>query len=119
MQDMRNKGISRDETKYLHFEKLIDQGILQKEGGLNGTELVNRAFIDRTVPFLPLEREHIKRCVVEYLRDKRGYPNPDKKPGQEFIEQVADEMTYLPEDTELFSRFGCRRVESIVNNLLP
>ena len=41
------------------------------EGGLKRSSIVAHNLIDHFIPFLPLERQHVKKCVEDYLKDKR------------------------------------------------
>ena len=114
----REKGITRAQLGRNDFEDLIKSKALTREGGLKDSDLVTRSFIDQYIPFLPLEKEHIKQCIVQYLHDERGFPNPMKYPGGKFIEEAANDLIYLPSDTEVFAQFGCRKVKNIVDTLL-
>lgn len=111
-------GFDRSSVRYWDFEELIDSSHLIG-GGLNGTELATRGFIDRYIPFLPLEKEHIRLCTEEYLKSVRKFHQSQVNPGAEFIEKVVEEITFIPLETEAFSRFGCKRVRATVDTLLP
>lgn len=97
------------------------EGILIKEsfnepGGLRQSALIKRHSIGVFVPFLPLERRHIKLCI----RDEINAQNviPDKE--EELIEEIADEMAYFPNDTQLYSKSGCKGVhDKVINYLGP
>jgi len=61
------------------------------------------------VPFLPLEREHVKQCIRFNARSKRRYPS------EQTINDIADELEYFPSDIQVYSRSGCKRVDEKVN----
>lgn len=101
-----------------HFKPLLNKGYFYSEGGLKDSELVQRAFIDEYLPFLPLERSHVKECIVQYLRDERNFANPNIKPGTQVIDKIANMNEYI-DDANMYSRFGCRRVKTLVDTEIP
>lgn len=108
--------MTRDQIPIYSFDSILNSKAV-REGGLKDSELINRGIIDLFVPFLPLEREDVKKCIEVYLRDHRNYTTPLIKPGSEFIEKVADQLSYIP-DTDVYSRFGCKRVAVTVDIML-
>lgn len=114
----KSNGYSRETLMLENFKDLFNTGVFTREGGLKDSELVERAFIDQFLPFLPLERSHVKQCIVQYLKDHRNFTNPNIIPGTDKIEQMAEQNEYISGDTEVFSRHGCRRVKGIVDTVL-
>lgn len=80
-------------------------------GGLKNSELIKHGLIDRFVPFLPLEKEHVKLCIKNYLQNHLNYTNPEQDPGIKFIEDVAQALKY-DSKLNLYTEFGCRPVKS-------
>ncbi|XP_017492329.1 PREDICTED: torsin-like protein [Rhagoletis zephyria] len=113
---LRAQGVSRDKIPLTSYDSILNSKAI-REGGLKNAELISRGIIDLFVPFLPLERENVKKCIEVYLRDHRNYTTPLIKPGSEFIEKVADQLTYIP-DTDVYSRFGCKRVAVTVDIMI-
>ena len=66
--------------------------------------MIGSSLIDVYVPFLPLERRHIKLCVEKEARD-RSLSLTDAK-----LTEMAASLTYWPADEGLFSTTGCKRV---------
>ena len=66
--------------------------------------MIGSNLIDVYVPFLPLERRHIKLCVEKEARD-RGLRLTEAE-----LTEIAASLTYWPADKELFSTTGCKRV---------
>ena len=60
--------------------------------------------IDYCVPFLPLQRSHVKQCVAMEIKKYGQYLNEDKT--KKLTEQVANEMQY----NGIFSETGCKMV---------
>lgn len=68
--------------------------------------------ISASIPFLPLERRHIKQCIRDFLVAKLYYKReeiPENK-----VSEIAGKMTYYPKDVEVFSVYGCKRIEEKV-----
>ena len=72
-------------------------------------DLVKEDVIDHIVPFLPLERMHIKQCIRKDLRNK------GLKFKETIVTDVADQMEYFPPGHEFFSVSGCKKVSSRVD----
>lgn len=78
-------------------------------GGLWHSELIQKHLITAFVPFLPLERKHVKMCIENVLVLKNITATTD------LVNKVADELQYSPGRTGLFSTSGCKRVEEKVD----
>ena len=110
-----------------HLEGVIGMSVFNsKEGGLKRSSIVDHHLIDHFVPFLPLERGHVKSCVEDYLRDKRivfgerdaaGIVKTYKKKETTFVEKVLDELEF--DSFNLYSVSGCKRISAKVEALLP
>lgn len=84
---LTENGMLREETQLFHFEKISEvaaynivgmeflQGflpdifltILNKLpliGGLRKTSMIEASLIDHFIPFLPLEKRHIEKCII-------------------------------------------------------
>jgi hypothetical protein len=82
--------------------------------------IIDSYLIDFYVPFLPLERLHVKNCIkIELLKynfeDKQKYV---KENLENDLDQIADEMVYEPPGLNKFSTAGCKRVPNLVRNLI-
>jgi len=110
--DSWNKGKQRKEITIMDLEHLIAAGAFNEEGGLQYSRMIEKNLVDVFVPFLPLERQHVKICVRnEFQRRKVDFT-------EEMVEKVADEMIYWPTELKLFSTSGCKRVAQKVDLLL-
>lgn len=78
-------------------------------GGLHFSEIVEKNLIDVYVPFLPLEKSHIKKCIAQELK-LRG-----QKINKQIIENVASQIIYYPPQFELFSVSGCKKISHKVD----
>lgn len=97
-------GINRDDITIKDMENIIVKGVFNEEGGLYKSEIMERHLIDAYVPFLPLEKSHIKLCVEDDLKSKGFQLDTDT------IDQVADQLDYTPEDLKIFSISGCKKI---------
>ena len=66
--------------------------------------MVGSSLIDLYVPFLPLERRHIKLCVEKEAR-VRGLSLTEAE-----LTEITASLTYWPAESGLFSTTGCKRV---------
>ncbi|RWS09883.1 torsin-1A-like protein [Dinothrombium tinctorium] len=105
------EGKERDDITLKDIEPLINLGAFNEKGGLRGSDVIEKNLIDYYVPFLPLERKHVKSCVEDFVRRryKRNIHNDEL-----FLDAVADEMEYFPPDTKIFSVTGCKKVHTKV-----
>ena len=78
-------------------------------GGLWHSELITKHLITAYIPFLPLERRHIKQCIRHGLIHN-GYYKATDKISERKVQEIADELTYYPEGVGIFSTTGCKRV---------
>lgn len=73
------------------------------------TDLFIRHVITAHIPFLPLERKHVRHCIKDYLLIKKYYKTyEDIK--DEKVREIEEELLYFPEEEQLFSANGCKRV---------
>jgi len=98
------EGKDREEITFTHLEPLIANGAFNEEGGLQYSRVIEKNLVDVFVPFLPLERRHVKICVKNELRS-RGLEEDEQ-----VVERVTDQLSYWPKDLKLFSSSGCKRV---------
>jgi len=110
--DSWNKGKERQTISVMDLEQHIAAGAFNEKGGLQHSRMIEKNLVDVFVPFLPLERQHVKICV----RNEFGRRNVQF--GEEMVEKVADQLTYWPTDINLFSTSGCKRVAQKVDLLL-
>ncbi len=67
--------------------------------------LHKKGLIHDIVPFLPLGKKHVAKCIEKDIEEKHETcANPD------VVAQVMDELTFFPTENPYFSRSGCREV---------
>uniref|UniRef100_A0A1I7UYW1 Torsin n=1 Tax=Caenorhabditis tropicalis TaxID=1561998 RepID=A0A1I7UYW1_9PELO len=102
-------GYPREQLRLESFERDLMNFSFNEKGGLQMSELISNHLIDHFIPFLPLQREHVRSCVGAYLR-KRG--RSDLVSNVEFVERVLNSLQYFPESSKAFSSSGCKRVDA-------
>lgn len=80
-------GKERTDIKLKDLEPLIHKGAFNEIGGLHKSDLVAKNLIDYYVPFLPLEKRHVKLCARDYIVTKYG--TLKEKANDEFLEKVS------------------------------
>jgi hypothetical protein len=78
-------------------------------GGLWHSTLLEKNLVSALIPFLPMERQHVKRCIEDDLRNKK------KEVTEKIVNRVADMLQYYPDDTKLFAKSGCKPVSQKVD----
>jgi len=102
-----NNGRKREDITLKHLEPLVADGAFNEAGGLQYSRMIEKSLVDVFVPFLPLERQHVKICVRnEFQRRKDEL----EQWTEQMVEDVADQLTYWPSDIKLFSTSGCKKV---------
>ena len=111
-------AINRDAFRHLERgydrEQLLGSGLIQgifTDYDAEWLQMLNNSgVIDHIVPFLPLERDHVKLCVEAYVK-ALGYYSLDSIN----MDKILDDFVYLPKDFPIFSKSGCRQVNTKVD----
>jgi len=97
-------GRERQQIAFKDLEPLIAAGAFNEQGGLQYSRMIEKSLVDVFVPFLPLERQHVKICIRNELK-RRGIVEEEQ-----VVERVAEELTYWPKELNLYSSSGCKRI---------
>lgn len=81
-------------------------------GGFFQSSIIQQNLITRFVPFLPLSRRHVERCVRSQLCQQGSCSRSD------VVEAVGDDMIYTPVQGQYFSTTGCKAVPAKINFFL-
>ena len=106
------EGKKRKDITIKHMDKVINQGEFNNKGGFWHSELIDKNLIDYFIPFMPLERSHIKMCAKADLEQKR-HPVTEQ-----ILDMVANELDYFPDDLKVFSLSGCKKISSKVDFIM-
>jgi len=63
-----------------------------------------------------MEREHVKRCIRDDILSKGQLVRQSAL--ENTVNQVADSLTYFPEDLQIFAASGCKQVSQKVDLVL-
>ncbi|XP_065830171.1 torsin-1B-like isoform X1 [Oscarella lobularis] len=96
------KGIKREGID----AKELDNVISEENSDLWHSKLIQKKSIDYIVPFLPLERQHVKKCIEVEMKKANMLVT------EALLDTVANEHNYWPKDRQLFSSSGCKKVRS-------
>ena len=66
------------------------------------------------LPFLPLEKRHVRECIQALLRQK---PVPERS-YEKIIDEVIEDLQFQPEGTEQYATKGCKNAVEKVNRVL-
>lgn len=97
------------ESLTLSEMEIIFHNIVKSTPDVWFADLLKSEVIDHLVPFLPLERTHVKQCIRTDLV-KKGFPVKEA-----LVTEIADQMEYFPEQYGFFSVSGCKKVSSRVD----
>jgi len=103
------EGQAREDITYNHLEQLVNQGAFNELGGLHRSAVIDSSLIDVYVPFLPLERRHIRQCVEKEGRER------NITIGEVEAEKIVNSLTYWPAESRLYSTTGCKRVANKID----
>ena len=106
------EGMKREDITIKQMEVVINRGEFNKKGGFWHSSVIENNLIDHFIPFMPLERSHIKMCAKADLEQK-GHPVTEQ-----ILNNVADELIYFPDDLKVFSVSGCKRVSGKVDLIM-
>ncbi|KAL8570280.1 hypothetical protein ACOMHN_011302 [Nucella lapillus] len=112
-------GAKREDIALFEVENIIAKASVNNptKGGLWHSEIVSKHLITAYIPFLPLEREHVRQCIRDSMVMKKHYKSHRKVPNSK-VQGVLAEMTFYPEKEQLFSVSGCKRVAEKVDYVL-
>lgn len=104
-----HNGTKRELTSLQEFEKTVISEAYSDDGPFYKSKLIKADAINFYVPFLPLEREHVEKCIKIAFEELQVSPTTD------LVNEVFQELRFGPEN--LFSTSGCKRVEQIVGRV--
>lgn len=100
----------RESIELKEMERLVTTSAVNtKTSGFYHSDVLLRHMITAYIPFLPLERKHIRQCIKDYLLSKKYYKNYGDI-SEEKVREIAEQLQYYPEKEQLFSTTGCKRV---------
>ncbi|BFZ15119.1 hypothetical protein BsWGS_18158 [Bradybaena similaris] len=104
-------GISRDSLELSDVEKTLLSSAINSDNhnGLWHSQLISSQLITAYIPFLPLEKIHVRKCIMDFLVSKKYHSNIRDIPS-EVVDTIMKELTFYPPTEQIFSTSGCKRV---------
>ncbi|KAF6772999.1 hypothetical protein AHF37_08093 [Paragonimus kellicotti] len=102
--DHLKSGKKRSDLQYADLNRLLTRSAFNDEGGFRSSHLIQKHLITAMIPFLPLQIDHVRLCVRDAAEQRNVSFTED------LAQFVLDELEWGPEDTQLFSVSGCKRV---------
>ncbi|KAL5283087.1 TOR1A family protein [Megaselia abdita] len=99
---LTKNGKWRDDTKLYDFEKILEIGSYNLDGGLKKTSLIESHLVDHFVPFLPLERKHIRLCL------EKEYFKWGQFPKESDVSEIIDKFITFDKQTGMYATSGCK-----------
>ncbi|XP_074598440.1 torsin-1A-like isoform X2 [Brevipalpus obovatus] len=106
------RGKNRKDISLKDLESAINLSAFNEKGGLWRSHVIEKHLIDFFVPFLPLERHHVRSCIVDRLRDRYNRTSSVDD------ELISEELEYYPLDTKIYSKSGCKKIARKVDMML-
>lgn len=102
-------GKLREDTRLSDFEPLLKKAAYNMDGGLKKTTMIESHVIDHYIPFLPMEKAHVVKCLeAEFHRWSR---QPDKS----IIDDILATSISYDRNHGLFAISGCKTLEKKVS----
>ncbi|XP_016946308.1 torsin-like protein [Drosophila biarmipes] len=106
--NLMKSGKLREDTRLSDFEPLLRKAAYNLDGGLKRTTMIESHVIDHYIPFLPMEKAHVVRCLeAEFYRWNR-------KPDPAIIDQIMASSISFDRTHGLFAISGCKTLEKKV-----
>ncbi|XP_074495580.1 prosalusin [Sebastes fasciatus] len=111
--ESRQAGRDREEIQLIDMQDAIARTVYNStKSGFFHSSIIQQKLITRFVPFLPLSRRHVERCVRSQLCQRGSCGRGD------VVEAVGGDMTYTPVQGHYFSTTGCKSVPAKINLFL-
>ena len=108
------EGRNRESIQYVELEKLIKSGAFNEHGGLHHSAVIGKHLVDRYIPFLPMERHHVTKCIITEIASRNSTITIKK----EYVDEILNELVYYPNNYYVYSATGCKTISSKVDFLM-
>ncbi|KAK6975257.1 Torsin-1A [Biomphalaria glabrata] len=109
-------GKRRETLELSHVENNIMKAAINADNhnGFWHSQLISTHLITAYIPFLPLGKEHVRKCIRDGLLNKNYFKEAWKIP-QDLIDLIVKELTFFPAVEQVFSSTGCKRVSEKID----
>lgn len=66
----KTEGRKREDVTLHDFERIITTGAFNEEGGFHQSDTIKSNLIDHYIPFLPMEKRHVKLCILDEFKQR-------------------------------------------------
>lgn len=73
--------------------------------------VIGKHLVDRFIPFLPMERHHVAKCVITEIAQKNSKIEINK----EDVDAIVQELEFYPKNYFLYSATGCKTISAKVD----
>lgn len=103
----------REDITLQELEPAVTRAVLDNpHHGFCRSGILEEQLLDALVPFLPLQRHHVRHCVFNELAQL------GLEAREEVVQAVLDSISFFPEEEQLFSSNGCKTVASRITLFL-
>ena len=110
LQWIKSSTLRREDVSINHIKDVFDLANVELQ---LESALVENGFQLTVVPFLPLTREHVTKCLIREMLTQGG-----GLPSSQDTKLILDEMEYFSESFPVFAAAGCKRISGKVAFLL-
>jgi len=119
-------NVKRSDYNITELQRALANAAHSEKGGLWHASLIERHLVTFFVPFLPLERLHVRTCVQRQLEKEKEKENEHddnnkyeyKISDNDIIDHVLDLIEFSPPDISLYSVSGCKKVQQKLDFIL-
>jgi hypothetical protein len=103
-----------------NFNANFNANLENDNKGMYHASIIDSYLIDFYIPFLPLEKMHVRNCIKAEIGKYKFVEEESyhRLHLERDIDNIADEMDYEPQGYNKFSSSGCKRIPSLVRNLI-
>nr|CBE66809.1 CG3024-PA [Drosophila ananassae] len=107
--NLMKDGKLREDTRLSDFEPLLKKAAYNMDGGLKKTTMIESHVIDHYIPFLPMEKAHVVKCL------EAEFNRWDRRPNKAIIEDILANSISYDRNHGLFAISGCKTLEKKVS----
>lgn len=109
--DFYTQGKPREQIDLHDFESLLKNQAYNDESTMKYSSLITSHLINHYIPFLPMERAHVEKCIRAYFIEAsisgRLYDS--------VRDYVFKSLEWWPTDLQLYSNSGCKQVANKID----
>ena len=108
-----DEGKSRDSITLSDMQEILMKSAFNQKSGLRSSGIIDRNLIDHFVPFLPLEREHIRQCIRDEINrniKENSWIRLEKIRSNSLVTDILNELLWFPKGVNLYSKSGCKKI---------